>query len=247
MSSSRGAKRKARSSSSSAAEPLDQDSLDDYNCAICMEVADDAVELPGCNHAFCRECISTHLAKSDEATCPVCRQPPKGKPRAARDLAGRRKLSVKCACGDVVALLSFRRHTEGCDAHTNQPPLTSPQIPPLGGRAPPPPGPNRSTFKCPFCQEGHPLRSLTTNPNPHPMPREDLLEHLRSVHGELAMSPAVCPVCAAMPWGSASYTTPNLLQHFQLRHRFDYDTTTDFGQDEDAVLQEVLRRSMEQQ
>ena len=79
------------------------------------------------------------------------------------------------------------------------------------------------------------------------MPREDLLEHLRSVHGELAMSPAVCPVCAAMPWGSASYTTPNLLQHFQLRHRFDYDTTTDFGQDEDAVLQEVLRRSMEQQ
>ena len=76
---------------------------------------------------------------------------------------------------------------------------------------------------------------------------EGVREHLRSVHGELAMSPAVCPVCAAMPWGSASYTTPNLLQHFQLRHRFDYDTTTDFGQDEDAVLQEVLRRSMEQQ
>ena len=46
-----------------------------------------------------------------------------------------------------------------------------------------------------------------------------------------------------MPWGNPNYVSPNLLQHFEMRHRFDYDTTTDYGQDEDAVLQEVLRRS----
>ena len=55
---------------------------------------------------------------------------------------------------------------------------------------------------------------------------------------------AVCPVCAAMPWGDAAYVSPDLVQHATVRHRFDYDTTTDFDQDEDAVLRQVLARSL---
>ena len=49
-----------------------------------------------------------------------------------------------------------------------------------------------------------------------------------------------------MPWGDPNYVSPNLLSHFMMRHAFDYDTTTDFERDEDAVLQEVLRRSREE-
>ena len=55
-----------------------------------------------------------------------------------------------------------------------------------------------------------------------------------------APQPAVCPVCAAMPWGDPNYRSPNLLQHFTMRHQFDYDTTTDMQQDEDEVLRQVL-------
>ncbi len=60
------------------------------------------------------------------------------------------------------------------------------------------------------------------------------------------MRPAIPPLCAAMPWGDANYRSPYLLQHFELRHRFDYETTTDYGQDEDAVLQAVLARSRDE-
>ena len=75
------------------------------------------------------------------------------------------------------------------------------------------------------------------------MPRADLVHHLETVHALDGMRPAVCPICAAMPWGDPNYRSPNLLQHVLVRHQFDYDTTTDFGQDEDDVLAEVLRRS----
>ena len=48
-------------------------------------------------------------------------------------------------------------------------------------------------------------------------------------------------------WGDPSYRTASLLSHFELRHRYDYDTTADFSQDEDAVLQQVLALSREEQ
>ena len=57
------------------------------------------------------------------------------------------------------------------------------------------------------------------------------------------MRPAVCPVCAAMPWGDASYQSGNLIQHMMMRHQFDYDSTADFGESEDDVLRRVLEAS----
>ena len=74
--------------------------------------------------------------------------------------------------------------------------------------------------------------------------RAALVEHLVRAHARDAKRSAVCPVCAAMPWGDASYVSADVVQHAQLRHRFEYETTTDFHQDEDEVLRQVLARSI---
>ena len=207
--------------------------LSDYTCSICMEVQADPVEL-ACAHTFCRACIKSALAAQEASTrsCPVCRQPSTKAPRKARDADQRKHLHAKCACGVVLDLSSFRAHTDQCDELKGAAP---PPLPALDGRAPPPPGPNRSMFACPLCLGG-----------PR-MPRADLLRHLETEHAHDGEQSAVCPVCAAMPWGDPNYRSANLLSHFRMRHRFDYDTTTDYDHDEDDVLAAVLARSREEQ
>eukprot|EP00971_Amphidinium_carterae_P256357 5090195-Amphidinium_carterae.1 len=54
---------------------------------------------------------------------------------------------------------------------------------------------------------------------------------------------AVCPICAAMPWGDPSYVSNDLLRHLKLRHQCDYETLTDFDADEEAILARVLQQS----
>ena len=222
-------------------EPTVVCDLSEYTCAICIEVQREPYEL-SCGHTFCKACIESHLHTSE--ACPVCREASSAPARPSKDLDARRRLSARCGgCGQTVPLLSYRSHTEQCQAHaeaeeaaTTAAAATATAA--LGGRAPPPPPPNRSTFACPFC------------PSAREMARADLLAHLQREHAREGHRPAVCPVCAAMPWGDKNYRSPNLLQHFMLRHRFDYDTTTDLvgavGADEDAVLAEVLRRSREE-
>jgi rubrerythrin len=207
------------------------DSLDDFLCSICMDVQDDPSELP-CSHTFCKACITLHLAASKDRKCPVCMASADGAPRTTSDIERRRRLRARCACGETFPLLKFRAHTEMCTVHATEAAEEAARVAQHlpHGRAPPPPAPNRATFKCPFCEMPH-------------FPRADLLNHLRSVHARDGMRPAVCPVCAAMPWGDPNYTSPNLLQHFEMRHRFDYETTTDYSQEEDDVLQQVLALS----
>ena len=43
-----------------------------------------------------------------------------------------------------------------------------------------------------------------------------------------------------------AHRSQNLLSHFEMRHRFDYDTTTDYGQSEEDVLAQVLARSLQE-
>ena len=230
-SSSRGRKRSRGAADDEDAKCLTASDLEEYNCAICRDVQHEPAQL-ACSHVFCMPCIKAHIQASDDPKCPVCRQEVSEPPKRA-DTSDRLHKKYLCACGDEITLLKLRRHMDACAAYAKaaMPPAVTPlTCLPVA----PAPAPNRSTFACPFCDAKH-------------LPRMALLAHLTDTHGEGAMRPAVCPVCAAMPWGDSNYVSPNLLMHMQHRHRFDYDTTADFNQDEDAVLQEVLRRSQEEQ
>lgn len=46
-----------------------------------------------------------------------------------------------------------------------------------------------------------------------------------------------------MPWGDPSYISNDFVSHLNLRHKCDYETITDFGLDEQAMLQQALRAS----
>ena len=213
---------------------LDAAALEEYACPICMETQADPRELSACGHVFCSECITHHLASASDSACPVCRKPSGGPPVRAKDYDKRKKLKVPCECGEAIPLLQMREHSETCRAVAaaaeRATAAAAAVAPPPNA---PPAGPNRSTFSCPFCDATH-------------LPRAAFLQHLNSKHGREAMRPAVCPICASMPWGDSSYRSANLLQHVQMRHQFDYDTTTSFGQSEEDVLAEVLRRSLEE-
>ena len=220
---------------------LDYDTIQDddaYNhllCPVCMDIAAKPSELP-CGHTFCTDCLKTHLGNCSEGarSCPVCRSDvPEGvSGKQASDIAERRGIRVRCACGREDTLMQIRRHTDDC-----------PTLRGVGSKAakkaavraakdnPAPEAANRSTFSCPFC--------ATSN-----LPRADLLRHLEQEHRDQAGRPGVCPVCASMPWGDANYRSPHLMQHMRMRHQFDYAETADYSRSEDEILAEVLRASV---
>lgn len=86
---------------------------------------------------------------------------------------------------------------------------------------------NRSTFNCPCCSEKN-------------LSREGLLEHVKLKHRNAS---AICPICLAQPWGDPNYIT-QLHGHLQKRHKFDYDTTVDYQDSEEAILQKILQESI---
>ena len=241
---------------------------DDYCCSICMELFAEPVEL-SCTHTFCRACIEAHLGSASE--CPICRKPAQKVRSAAARFAS---VAVACSCGKAAPLPEFRQHLDKCkfEAAANVQSATRARSSAMtnaaraataassrsasaavAAAASAASAPNRSTFSCPFCDATH-------------LPREQLVQHLQAEHPDCHGRPAVCPICAAMPWGDPNQVSGNLLQHMVVRHRFDYDSTTDFAQDEESarapprtraapaaracharaqVLEEVLRRSME--
>jgi hypothetical protein len=89
---------------------------------------------------------------------------------------------------------------------------------------------NRSTFHCPLCPDRN-------------MDRAALLKHFESKHRRAA---GVCPICAVMPWGDPNYVSQDLYGHMKLRHKFDYDTYTDFAEQEEAMLRKVMEDSLNQ-
>ena len=192
-----------------------QDSYAKYLCPVCMDVQSKPVELP-CGHSFCADCLATHFETSgseDGRACPMCRtKVPSGVvPGTISDRTERQAVRVKCACGREVPLLDARRHTDVCTAlwDLGQSAVRKAVATGASRAVAAPVAPNRSTFSCPFCPQRH-------------MPRADLLRHLQSQHGDMIGRPAVCPVCAAMPWGDPNYRSlaagrarPCLLQ----RHR----------------------------
>lgn len=88
---------------------------------------------------------------------------------------------------------------------------------------------NRSTFSCPVCDENN-------------LSRIGLMEHCAKCHsGRIA---AVCPICAAMPWGDSSYKSNDFLSHLRLRHQCEYSELTDFGSSERDQIASAMEESM---
>ena len=133
------------------------------------------------------------------------------------------KTTTACVCGDSIYLNKFNDHTAKCQQYKaniytniNQSIIKdAKQIV------------NRSTFNCPCCIENN-------------FDREALLKHVAIKHKH---EQTVCPICVCQPWGDPNYKT-NLHGHLQKRHKFDYDTTVKYNEDEDEVLKRVLEESM---
>jgi len=131
--------------------------------------------------------------------------------------------STTCLCGELIYLNKFNDHTVKCSkfnanisSNINQSVIKdAKQIL------------NRSTFNCPCCSENN-------------FDRESLLKHVAKKHKN---KKTVCPICVCQPWGDPYYIT-NLHGHLQKRHKFDYDTTVQYNEDEDEVLKKVLQDSL---
>ena len=156
----RGKKRAAPDTVIDYATLQDDDQYQKYLCPVCMDIQAKPLELP-CGHSFCTECLTTHFETSgaDARACPMCRAalPPGTEPAPVSDLAERKALQVRCACGREEPLLTARRHTDDCAAlrglgESGVKKAVATAKSTLGSA---PAAPNRSTFTCPFCDQRH--------------------------------------------------------------------------------------------
>lgn len=183
-------------------------------------------------------------------TCPLCRASVATIAPAAAVIAILTSTAAVCTCGVAVHLLSARRHTAVC-AHASRAAAAATAALARGriitGTGPAavvlaaarlPVGPNRVTFACPLCPEDPFGRSAN-------MDCTALVEHVAQQHpGD--RRPALCTVCAVMPWGSSAYISRDWAAHVQLRHRFEYATFVDFEVDERVALARVLAASAQE-
>lgn len=175
-------------------------------------------------------------ASSGALRCPLCRQ---AVAEVETDYAAAHALSmrfVQCpSCGMEMAATALRKHKDFCEAERR---ATQEAVRRAQQQANPlaPQMPNRSTFKCPFpdCEAAN-------------MDGKDLCNHFETAHKNSTCS-AVCPVCVSMPWGDPNYVSRDIVNHIRLRHRFTYDEYVDYQEadDEDAILQAVLKQSLQQ-
>jgi hypothetical protein len=226
-----------------------------------------------CAHVFCRGCLAewtercvswrrsapskqcplalthprTPRSAPEAATCPICRVLLRG---CAPAKAAEKQLaatSATCTCGVAVRLSAARSHLAKCkDAGAlaaataaamqrgrvvagHGPAAEALAAEPAGAG-----GPNRATFACPLCPAGAPA-SLHLD-------CAALVAHVNAAHAQ-DPRPAVCPVCAAMPWGDSAYVSRHFVQHVGLRHRFEYGAFTAYDEDDDAIMRRVLAES----
>jgi len=198
---------------------------EEFRCCVCLSTPERAL-LTGCPHRVCTNCAEVGKLE----TCPVCRAPlPDDRPHDEAFALHVAVSMVDCPCGAQVSVLHAEGHV--CQ-HTRKrkiPDGLSMVIP--GGRKPPPPAPNRSTFACPLCEE----RNLTA---------QGLLEHCEKEHNCEGRMSATCPICSSMPWGDPTYVSRDFLAHLRLRHRCDYTVLADFEADEESMFRRALAESI---
>jgi hypothetical protein len=130
---------------------------------------------------------------------------------------------VKCSCNQYIDLLLWNSHSSSCPYFLGQlnNQIKSTVVKEAKQSV------NRSTFTCSICKVAN-------------LDREGLIKHVKTSHKN---DTAVCPICICQPWGDPNYVT-HLYGHLIKRHNFDYDTTVDYNESEDDVLQRVLQESM---
>lgn len=157
--------------------------------------------------------------------CPLCKIDfKKSDLKPLKDLEKEiKEASTSCHCGETIYLNLWNSHITSCKQYnelisTNiKQSVLKDAIKTV----------NRSTFNCPCCTEKN-------------LDRETLLKHVGKYHKNAR---EVCPICICQPWGDSNYIT-HLHGHLQKRHKFDYDTTVQYNEEEDEILKRVLLESM---
>ncbi|KAK7114098.1 E3 ubiquitin-protein ligase RNF166-like [Littorina saxatilis] len=212
---------------------LETDDLEQFTCAICMEIFVDPTRVAcGHGHVFCDGCVRGLQPINNQLLCPQCRNPfNRSHSTPANDIVIiMRSSSGHCkTCGAQMAVPELRKHTETCD----EPMSAEYKFRPIKrtSQPVPQPGPNRSTFQCPYCPQAN-------------LDCRGMVEHCNTRHLH-DRSHVVCPICASMPWGDPGQCSTNYIQHLNTRHKFEYDTYVDYGQDDDAMLRAALEASLQ--
>ncbi|NXW74282.1 RN166 protein, partial [Hirundo rustica] len=171
---------------------------------------------------FCGECLQPCL-QVPSPLCPLCRVPfdPKKVEKASSVEKQLSSYKAPCrGCSKKVTLAKMRSHVSSC-AKVQEQMANCPKFVPVVPTSQPIP-----RYSCASaCQ-----RRVSTHPC--------------GCRCHRSVSPQVCPVCSAMPWGDPSYKSANFLQHLLHRHKFSYDTFVDYNIDEEAALQAALALSL---
>ncbi|BFZ19888.1 hypothetical protein BsWGS_22927 [Bradybaena similaris] len=203
---------------------------DEFKCAICMECFTQPCRTHPCQHVYCLECVQ-NLHSQSNPHCPQCRcdiqcvMP-------ARDVELQMShCHILCTeCNILVPALSLKQHRVVCPGVDRLKAAATQSVHRRAGAASSM-GPNRSTFKCPYCDQSNLLCY-------------QLIEHCNAAHSTCATK-VVCPICASMPWGDQNLKSSNFIRHLNMRHKFEYDTYVDYDQDDDAMLQAALQASLQ--
>lgn len=93
---------------------------DEFLCPICLDVLNNPVYLPNCEHVYCMECIQNWMTKNKTQTCPMDRiqlDPDKFQQplRSFCNLLNR--LKIRCqfnSCNEYIYLSDLKQHEQYC-------------------------------------------------------------------------------------------------------------------------------------
>ncbi|CAG9317463.1 unnamed protein product [Blepharisma stoltei] len=203
---------------------MDSDIKEEFQCNICLGVLiEPRLHIP-CKKNFCSECIKNVITLTT-SPCPICRSPlTSDQFRFQSQLwESIKSTNFVCQCGAILPYVNYNDHLAVCSHIQHLIKKASQEIP-----KPSEPVINRWTYSCPCCDLSH-------------FDRESLLIHVDNEH--LGMS-GVCTICKALPWGDPEEEFPDICDHLQTSHQFDYDNFADFTMNEDEMLEQALQQSL---
>ena len=92
----------------------------DLECPICLELLENPVDLKGCQHTFCNDCICPMWGICP-LSCPLCRHDIKDTSdivpthRFLRNTLSKIQLKCSHGCGKIFSHENYREHIRSCD------------------------------------------------------------------------------------------------------------------------------------